>query len=274
MAASIADIKKLRELTGAGLSACKDALNETNGDFEAAKEIIRKKGQAIAAKRSDRTAAEGYVLAGTKGNRATLIALQCETDFVAKTDRFVNLAKAIYEVAENEKPADIEALRNMKIGNDVISQLVTDNSGATGEKLELNIVMSVEGESVFAYNHFGNKLGCIVAFNQANVDAEVMKQVAMQIAAMNPVAVKKEEVPADIIAEELKIAREKAIEAGKPENMIDRIAEGALNKYYKEYCLLDQAYNVDPKISMAQYMDKASKGLTVTAFKRFNLNAE
>lgn len=274
MAVNIEDIKKLREMTKAGLADCKNALAEANNDFDKAMELIRERGKAIAAKRSDRTASEGCVLGGTKGNFAAIVALKCETDFVARGEEFISLTQKMLEAALENQPKDQEALNNLKIGNDTISQLVTLESGTTHEKLELDYYCFVSGESVTAYNHPGNKLAAIVAFNQANTDATVMHEVAMQVAAMNPVALKAEDVPEDIIEKEKEIARAKAIEAGKPENILDRIADGAINKYYKEYTLLKQEYNRDPKIDMSQYMEKASKGLTATGFKRVTLNEE
>jgi elongation factor Ts len=274
MGVTIEDIKRLRTMTGAGLSACKDALAQADSDFDKAMEIIREKGQAIAAKRSDRSATEGCVLGGTNGKFAATVALKCETDFVASNADFIKLTQQILDAALKEQPADLEALKNVKIGNDSIAQMVTDRSGITGEKLELDLYTHIEGESVYVYIHPGNKLVATVAFNQPNTDSNVMKEVAMQVAAMNPVAISPAEVPADILEEEKKIAKDKAREAGKPENLLDRIAEGSLNKYYKEYTLLNQEYTRDTKINMAQFMDKSSKGLTVTAFKRVTLNAE
>ena len=274
MAASIEDIKKLRTMTGAGLSACKDALNEANNDFKRAMEIIREKGQAVAAKRSDRTASEGCVLGAVKGSTGAIVALKCETDFVARGEKCVKLTQDILNLALENKPASLDALKQLKIGNDTVETLITDLSGITGEKFELGDCQIIEAPSLYAYIHPGNKLVALVGFNQENADANVMKEVAMQVAAMNPIALSPKDVPAENIEQEKKIARDKAIEAGKPENILDRIAEGAVQKYYKEYCLLNQEYNRDPKINMSQFMDKASKGLTVTAFKRVTLNAE
>ncbi|MBO5827535.1 MAG: translation elongation factor Ts [Paludibacteraceae bacterium] len=274
MAVTMADISKLRTMTGAGMMDCKKALEEAGNDFDKAMEIIRKKGQAIAAKRSDREASEGCVLAASNGGFAAVVALNCETDFVAKNEDFIALTKQILDKAIEEKPADLEALKATKIGDSTIEQLVTDKSGITGEKMELSVYSQIKGESTIAYIHPGNKLAAIIAFNQAGVDAQVAKDVAMQVAAMNPIAIDKDSVPADVIEKEKEIAKDKARQAGKPENLLDRIADGAMNKYFQENTLLNQAFIKESKISVAQYMDSASKGLTVTAMSRVTLNEE
>ena len=274
MAVTMADISKLRTMTGAGMMDCKKALEEAGNDFDKAIEIIRKKGQAIAAKRSDREASEGCVLAASNGGFAAVVALNCETDFVAKNEDFIALTKQILDKAIEEKPADLEALKAKKIGDSTIEQLVTDKSGITGEKMELSVYSQIKGESTVAYIHPGNKLAAIIAFNQAGIDAQVAKDVAMQVAAMNPIAIDKDSVPADVIEKEKEIAKDKARQAGKPENLLDRIADGAMNKYFQENTLLNQAFIKESKISVAQYMDSASKGLTVTAMSRVTLNEE
>ena len=268
MAVTMADISKLRTMTGAGMMDCKKALEEAGNDFDKAMEIIRKKGQAIAAKRSDREASEGCVLAASNGGFAAIVALNCETDFVAKNEDFIALTKQILDKAIEEKPADLEALKATKIGDSTIEQLVTDKSGITGEKMELSVYSQIKGESTVAYIHPGNKLAAIIAFNQAGIDAQVAKDVAMQVAAMNPIAIDKDSVPADVIEKEKEIAKDKARQAGKPENLLDRIADGAMNKYFQENTLLNQAFIKESKISVAQYMDSASKGLTVTAMSQ------
>ena len=274
MANIIELIKVLRDRTGAGMMDCKKALEEAGNDFDKAMEIIRKKGQAIAAKRSDREASEGCVLAASNGGFAAIVALNCETDFVAKNEDFIALTKQILDKAIEEKPADLEALKATKIGDSTIEQLVTDKSGITGEKMELSVYSQIKGESTVAYIHPGNKLAAIIAFNQAGIDAQVAKDVAMQVAAMNPIAIDKDSVPADVIEKEKEIAKDKARQAGKPENLLDRIADGAMNKYFQENTLLNQAFIKESKISVAQYMDSASKGLTVTAMSRVTLNEE
>ena len=274
MAVTMADITKLRKMTGAGMMDCKKALEEANNDFDGAIEIIRKRGQAIAAKREDREAAEGCVLATSKGDYAAIVALKCETDFVAQNKDFVALTQKILDAAIENKPADLEALKAIKLDGRTIAELVTDQSGVTGEKMELGYFDSLSAASAIFYIRAGNNLATIVGFNQADVEHQVARDVAMQVAAMNPIAVRPEEVPSDIIEKELEIAREKAREAGKPENLIDRIAQGSLQKYYKEFTLLQQEFVKDPKQTIEQYLKAQNKELTVTAFRRFTLNAE
>ncbi len=274
MAISMADIQHLRKMTGAGMMDCKNALTEAEGDFDKAIEIIRKKGQAFAAKREDRDATEGCVLAATNGDFAAIVAVNCETDFVAMNGDFVGMTKSILDAALSNKPADIDTLKTIKVGDRTIAELVTDRMGVTGEKMELNVYKQITAPTVVAYVHPGNKLASIVGFNKPNVDEQVAKDIAMQIAAMSPVALVPEEVSEEIKERELKIAREKAIEAGKPENLIDRIAEGALQKFYKEFTLLQQEFVKNPKQTIAQYLAQHDKELAVTGFKRFTLNAE
>ncbi len=273
MAVTMADITHLRKMSGAGMMDCKNALTEAEGDFDKAMEIIRKKGQAVAAKRSDREASEGCVLAKSVDGYAAIIALKCETDFVAKNADFVGLTTEILDLAIANKSADIEAVKALALGNGTVENAVTDRSGITGEKMELDGYGVVEGATTAVYIHPGNKLAVAVAFNQ-DVDAQVGREVAMQIAAMNPVSVSAADVPAEILEREKTVAAEKAREEGKPENMIEKIAMGRIAKFYKEACLLEQEYIKDGKLTVAQFLDKASSGLTVIAFKRFTLNAE
>ncbi|MDD2246864.1 MAG: translation elongation factor Ts [Proteiniphilum sp.] len=271
MAVSMADIQHLRKMTGAGMMDCKNALNEANGDFDKAMEIIRKKGQAVAAKREDREASEGCVLARTEGDFAAVVALQCETDFVAKNEEFVALTGKILDAAIEHKPKNLEQLLSLELSNGTVSQLITDKIGTTGEKMELGYYEHITAPYVTSYIHMGNKLATIVGFNKVNVDKQVAKDVAMQVAAMSPIAVTAEEIPADIKEKELEIAREKAREAGKPENLLDRIAEGSLQKFYKESTLLQQEYVKDPKKNIEQFLKENDKELTVTLFKRVSL---
>lgn len=274
MAVSMADIQNLRKRTGAGMMDCKNALTESNGDFDKAIEIIRKKGQAFAAKRGDREASEGCVLAGSNNDFAALVALKCETDFVAINAEFVGLTTTILNAALANKPASLDALNEVEVDGRKIADLVTDRMGVTGEKMEIGAYETLSAPSVVFYIHPGNKLATIVGFNKAGVDAQVAKDVAMQIAAMNPVALTAEEVSEEIKARELNLAKEKALEAGKPANLIDKIAEGALTKFYKEFTLLQQEFIKNPKQNIEQYLQSVDKELTVVAFKRFSLNAE
>jgi len=274
MAISMADIQTLRKRTGAGMMDCKNALTEAEGDFEKAIEIIRKKGQAFAAKRGDREASEGCVLAGTSNDFAAIAALKCETDFVAMNADFVALTRSILDTALANKPADLDALNNLEIDGRKVNDLVVERMGITGEKMEIGAYESLSAPSVVFYIHPGNKLATIVGFNKAGVDAQAAKDIAMQVAAMNPVALVPAEVSEEIKEREMNIAREKAREAGKPENLLDRIAEGALTKFYKEFTLLQQDFVKNPKQTVEQYIKSVDKDLEVTGFKRFTLNAE
>jgi len=264
-----ADVAKLRKATGAGMMDCKKALQEAEGDFERAVEVIRKKGQAIASKRADREASEGSVQAKVQGGYGAMISLNCETDFVAKNEDFVAFAKSILDLAVAEKPADLEALKALKMDGKVLADLVVEKSGTIGEKLELAYFDFIRAEKVQAYNHFGNNLATLVGFNKASVDEQVAKDVAMQIAAMSPVAVDEHDVPEKIIAQERKIGREKALQEGKPENIVDRIAEGMVKKFLKENTLLNQEFTKDSKKTVEQYIKESDKELEVTGFKRF-----
>ena len=272
MAVTMAEISKLRTMTGAGMMDCKNALTEANGDFDKAIEIIRKKGQAIAAKRSDREASEGCVLADAKDSFAAVLALKCETDFVAKNADFIALTQSILDAAMAQNPESLEALKALEIDGRSIENLVTDRSGITGEKMELDYYEFVKGESVVSYIHPGNKLAAIVAFAEKDVDYQVARDVAMQAAAMNPVALDRTSVPQKVIDTELEVGREKARQEGKPENMLDRIAEGRLNKFFQESTLLEQAFIKDNKMSVSNYLK--TNNATATDFKRVTLNQE
>lgn len=272
MAVTMADIQHLRKMTGAGMMDCKKALQEANGDFDKAMEIIRKKGQAVAAKREDREAAEGCVLAKTEGDFAAIVALQCETDFVAKNEEYIALTQEILDAAISNKPANKEELLKISLPAGTVEQVITDKMASTGEKMELGSFEFLTAPFVTSYIHMGNKLATIVGFNKTDVDASVAKDIAMQIAAMNPVAITPEGIPAEIKQRELDLAKDKAREAGKPENLLDRIAEGSLNKFYKDFTLLQQDYVKDPKKTIAQFIKEHDKDLEVVAFKRVSLN--
>lgn len=274
MAVTMADISHLRKMSGAGMMDCKSALQEADGDFDKAMEIIRKKGQAVAAKRSDREASEGCVLATENGGFAAVVALKCETDFVAKNSEFIALTQDILNVAMDKRPADLAALLAAPLADGrAIQEHITDRIGVTGEKMELGFYEKVEGVKAVSYIHPGNKLATVVAFN-LDVDHQVGRDVAMQIAAMNPVAISADKVDQKTIDTEMAIAREKALEAGKPENLLDRIAEGSLQKYFKENTLLQQEFVKDNTMTIDQYLKKQNKDLTVVDFKRVTLNVE
>jgi len=273
MSITAADVAKLRKTTGAGMMDCKNALTEANGDFDRAIQVIRERGQAIANKRADREATEGAVIAkiSDNGKHGAIIALNCETDFVAKNEEFVKLAYKIVDLALAKKPENLEALLALDFDGKSLQEVVTLQSGITGEKMELAYYDKVEAESVVPYIHIGNKLATLVGFNQANVDTHVGKDVAMQIAAMAPVSISKEDVPASVLEEELSIAKEKARLEGKPDNMLDKIAQGRLEKFFKESTLLNQASVKDNKVTIDQLLNNASAGLTVTVMKRYAL---
>lgn len=272
MAITMADISKLRTMTGAGMMDCKNALTEANGDMDKAIEIIRKRGQAIAAKRSDRDASEGCVLAGTNGGFAAVFALKCETDFVAKNADFIALTQMTLDAALEAKAKTAEEVLALTVSGRILGELIAERSGITGEKMEIDFYSTVSGASSVAYIHPGNMLATIVAFGEAGVDAQVGKDVAMQVAAMAPVSLDKSNVPAELIEKELEIGREKAREEGKPENMLDKIAEGRLAKFFKESTLLEQSFIKDAKISVEQYLKQ--NNVTAVDFKRVTLNEE
>jgi len=269
-----ADVSKLRKITGAGMMDCKKALTEADGDFERAKELIREKGLAIANKRADREASEGAVIATVTEDKKTgvIIALNCETDFVAKNEDFVALAEKILNIAIEKQPANLNELKNIETEGKTIEAQVIERSGLTGEKMELAYYDKINAEFVQQYIHMGNKLATIVGFNKIVSDEQVAKDVAMQIAAMNPVAVDKDNVPDQVIEQELTIGREQARNEGKPENMLEKIAQGKLNKFFKESTLLNQEFVKEGKITVKDYLRRIDSELTVTEFKRFGLN--
>lgn len=273
MAVTMTDISKLRKLTGAGMMDCKKALEETNCDMDAAVEIIRKKGQAVAAKREDREASEGCVLSAAEGNFCALVALKCETDFVAKNEGFVALTKSILDAAMAAKAKSLDEVKALVIDGRTVADLIVDEIGKTGEKIELGAYECLEGEGTTCYDHLGNKLSTIVTFTKP-VERQVGRNVAMQVASMNPISVSRDSVPQNVIDQELDIAREKARQEGKKEEMLDKIAQGRLNKFYKESCLVEQEYIMDPALTIASYLKGIDADLTVKEFKRVNLNID
>ena len=268
-----ADITKLRKMTGAGMMDCKNALVESEGNIDKAIEIIRKKGQAVAMKRSDRETSEGVVVVkmGPDGKQAAVVALACETDFVSKTEGFISLANAIGDAAIINKPANIDTLKQIQINNLSIADLILDKVASTGEKTDVVFYELISAEYISFYIHQGSKIGTVVGFNKAINDAQVGKDVAMQIAAMNPVAIDKTDVPQDVIDKEIEIGKEQARAEGKPEAMLEKIAMGKLNKFYNESTLLNQEFVKDSKTTVRQYLESVDKELKVTAFKRCSL---
>ena len=267
-----ADVNKLRKQTGAGMMDCKNALVEADGDFEKAIDILRKKGQKVAAKRADRDATEGAVIALTNGDntKGIVVCVNCETDFVAKNEGFVDLAKQIADVALNTFPATIEELKAQKFDDKLtVEEKLTEQTGVIGEKIDLSAYERIEAPFIASYIHMGNKIGTIVALNE--VAEEAGKDVAMQAAAMNPVALDRDSVSQDIIERELEIGRDQARQEGKPEEMVDKIAQGKLNKFYKENTLVDQQFIKDGNMTVASYLNSVKKGLKAIDFKRVSL---
>jgi elongation factor Ts len=269
---SASDVKKLRDITGAGMMDCKKALAESGGDFEKAIEVIRKKGQAVANKRAEREAAEGVVLAGVTGDatRGAVIVLNSETDFVAKNEGFIELAKSILNLALEKNPTDLSELRLLELDGVRVSDKIMEQVGIIGEKIEVSYYEKIEASQVTPYIHPGNRLATLVGLNR-KVDPQVGKDVAMQIAAMSPVAVDKGDIPQAVIDKEIEIGKEQARLEGKPEAMLEKIAMGKLNKFYQENTLLNQDFTKDSKKTVAQYLKEADKDLTVTAFLRYAL---
>jgi len=277
MAISAAEVAKLRKMTGAGMMDCKKALEESGGDYEKAVEVIRKKGQLVASKRADREATEGCVLSGVSsdGKSGAVVVLNCETDFVAKNEDFVKFTKGILEAALTSKPENMEALKALSVNGTTIANGINDRLAAIGEKIELSAFDTLQAEQVVAYIHPGNKLACVVGFNQTLSNIQTGKDVAMQVAAMNPVAVCKESVPLSVVEKEKEIAKEQTLNdprnQGKPEVIVARIAEGKLEKFFKENTLMSQEFIKDSKLTVAQYIESAQKGLLVTGFIRQQL---
>jgi elongation factor Ts len=273
---SASDVNKLRQQTGAGMMDCKKALVEANGDFEAAVDYLRKKGAKVAASRQDRDSNEGVVIAKTTadGKRGVVVELNCETDFVAKNADFIAFAESIADAAINESPASVEELKSLEINGSKIADLLIDQTGKIGEKIEVSKYEVITAERVVPYIHGNYRLGVLVGLSAAAEGAdEAGKDVAMQIAAMNPVAIDKDGVDTRTIERELEIAKEQIRAEGKPDNMVEKIAQGKLNKFYKDSTLLNQEFVKDSSKSVAQFLDTVSKGLTVTAFKRVQLGA-
>lgn len=270
------EVNKLRQITGAGMMDCKKALTESAGDFDKAIEFLRKKGQKVAASRSDRAANEGVVIAQTTTDkkRGVLVVVNCETDFVAKNEEFTQFVKQIAQVAIDKQPKSVEELKTLSYnGNSLtIADKITEQVGKIGEKIDLTKYEVVEAPVVGVYIHPGNKLATVVGFNKSEVKDEVMKDITMQVAAMAPVAVDKTDVDPKLLEKELEIARDQVRQEGKPEEMVEKIAQGKINKFYKESTLLNQEFIKDGKKTVAQYLKESDSGLAVTGFKRFSLS--
>jgi elongation factor Ts len=270
---SAADVNKLRLSTGAGMMDCKKALIETNGDFEAAVDVLRKKGQKVAANRADRSASEGCVLSKVSADKkfGVVLSLNCETDFVAKNEGFVALANGFIDLALSKKVKTAEEFSQLDFNGMKVADKLIEQTGVIGEKIEIGSYQILESEFIGTYIHAGNRLAVIVAFNKAT-DDETGKQVAMQVAAMNPIAIDEKSVPKDVVDREIEVGKDLAIQEGKPAEMAEKIAMGRLNKFYKESTLLNQEFVRDNKLTIKQFLTSVDKDLTATAFKRVSLS--
>ena len=270
-----AEVNELRKATGAGMMDCKKALIEAEGDKEKAIEYLRKHGQKVAAKRADRDAAEGVIIAKVSDDKTfgAVLRVSCETDFVAKNQDFIDFVTELLDAAVAGKVANADALKATMINGKSINDIVLEQLAKIGEKIEIVEYQVIESPMVFAYIHPGNRLATIMGMNMADVaDIETMgKEVNMQIAAMSPVALDKDGVDAKTIEQEIEIGKDQARQEGKPEAMLEKIAMGKLNKFYQENTLLNQKFVRDNKISVDQYLKSADKNLTVTAFYRLAL---
>jgi len=268
------DVNMLRQKTGAGMMNCKKALVEADGNIEKATDLLRKQGQKIAAKRGERAALEGFVLAKTGSNDkvGVVITLNCETDFVARTDEFSNYANKIVDIALENNIQSIEDLKTSALNGSTVQDGIVSMSGKIGEKIELSKYEKIESESVIAYNHPGNKLASLIGLNKSDESVkEVGKDIAMQVAAMNPVAIDQDGVDEETISREIEIGKEQARQEGKPEGIVEKIAMGKLNKFYKECTLLNQQCIKDNKKTVKQYLSEAETDLSVTSFNRLAL---
>ncbi len=274
MAITAADVNKLRQITGAGMMDCKKALTEANGDFDAAIDVLRKQGQKVAAKRADRDASEGLVIAKTSSDstHGVLVCVNCETDFVAKNGDFTAMAERMAAIALEKGLNTVDALKAAAYDTNgmTIAEKLIEQTGVIGEKIDVSACSEVKAAFVYAYNHPGNKVASIVGLNKAGFETAA-KDVAMQIAAMGPIALNKESVPQATIDKEIEIGKELAIQEGKPADMAEKIALGRLNKFFKESTLLAQEFIKDNKLSVEQYLKSQDKDLTATDFKRHSL---
>jgi len=266
------EVKKLRDQTGAGMMDCKKALTEANGDFEKAIEILRKKGQKVSAARADKVTTEGSVFAKTNDQHSygVIIVLSCETDFVAKTEAFQLLGQDILNAAFDHQPADVEALLKLTVEGLSVQEKITELVGKIGEKITISTYKTLRSETVVSYLHIGGTIGVLVGLQgtQGPQVLEAGQNVAMQIAAMNPLAIDKDSIDPAVIDKELAIGIEQARNEGKPEAMLEKIAQGRLSKFFKETTLLQQPFVKDSSQTITQYLQSVAPTLTVTAFER------
>ena len=271
-----ADVNKLRQLTGAGMMDCKKALTEAEGDFDEAVAILRKAGQKVAAKRADNETSEGVVLSHTSDDKKTvkILALACETEPVAKVDDFKNLASAILATAVSKNAQDVDGLLGLDMDNgQTVQENITELVGKIGEKLVVTAFHSIEGEQVVSYIHSNQKAAGVISF--ANIDGndvtDLGRDIAMQVVAMKAVGLDKNDVDPAIVEKEIEIGKDQARQEGKPEEMLEKIAMGKLNKFYKEQTLLNQEFVKDPSVTIAGLLEKTIKGLKINSFKRIQI---
>lgn len=279
MAISAKDVARLRAMTSAGMMDCKKALTEAEGDFDKAVELLRKRGQAKASKRADREAKEGaiFVNLNADGSEAVLIELNCETDFVARNESFQEMGTKFVDFAAAKKPADLDALKALEMDGKSVADQLINATGTIGEKIDISKYEVVSGEKVVTYIHPGARIGVAVAFQGANGGdvATIGKDVAMQITAMNPAALDKDGVDQEIIDRELRIGREQALAAGKPEHIVDKIAQGKLNKFFKENTLLNQEFVKDTSKTVGKYIKESlGNDAQVVTYKRLQLGVK
>lgn len=274
MSITAAEVNKLRKQTGAGMMDCKKALQESEGDMDKAIEILRLKGQKVAAKRSDREASEGAILSGVSadGKSGVVLSLNCETDFVAKNEDFIGVAKTLLDLALAEGCDNKESILVLNYpGSSVtVADKIIEETGKIGERIEIGDLQSATGDSVAAYIHPGNRLATVVGFS-GDVNEGVGRDVAMQAAAMAPVAVDESSIPADLIEKEKAIGKDLAIQEGKPADLAEKIAMGRLNKWYKEVTLVNQPFIKDGKQTVSQYVASECPGAAVSSFSRVAL---
>ena len=271
---SPADVKKLRDITGAGMMDCKAALEESGGDFDKAIEYLRKKGQKLSIKRADRDAKEGVVIALVSDDktRGVIVRLSCETDFVAKNQDFIDLTHSFAKIALDKMPKSLDDLLSAPMNNLTVADKVSEQVGVIGEKIELAQYEYLQAAMVAPYIHMGNRAAVLVGLNKANGSFyETGRDVAMQVAAMKPIAVDEHSVDASIVEKEIEIGKEQARKEGKPENMLENIAKGKLRKFFEETTLLNQSFVKDNKKTIRQFLQDIDKELTVTAFRHVAL---
>ena len=273
---SAGDVNKLRQITGAGMMDCKKALTETNGDFEAAVDWLRKKGQKVSEKRADREVNEGVAIAQVNADATigVVLAVGCETDFVAKNDNYIQFAQSIADLALNNQPADKDALLALPLGDVTVAEAIAEQTGKIGEKIEITEYSLIEAASVTPYNHSNGKVSVLVGMNKSgDAVVETAKDVTMQIAAMSPIAIDKDDVPEEVKQREMEIGKEQARAEGKPEQILEKIAAGKLEAYFRDNTLLNQKFVKDNSKSIKDVLAGVDKDLQVTAFKRIGLGS-